>query len=61
MTLVEFQLALAVLITKAARLPPEKLLEALNDECETLRGDIMRQEFDEHGIGTDPRTLTDGA
>lgn len=61
MTLVEFHLALAVLMDKAAKLPPEELLGALNDECESLRGVVMRQEFDEHGIGTDPRAATDGA
>jgi hypothetical protein len=59
MTLVEFQLALAVLVTKAARLPPADVLEALEDECEALRGTVMRDEFDEHG--TEPSGVTDGA
>lgn len=61
MTMKEFQLELAVLITKAARLPPAEVLEALNDECEALRGIVMREEFDEFGIGTDRHQLTDGA
>jgi hypothetical protein len=63
LTIEAFRARLDQLMQDAEGLPPEQMLDALNDHCEACRGELIRRRLRaiEDADGVEPHKQTDGA